>query len=717
MRYFIFSLWILLSVPVVTAQTVDPKFDAYLASERQLLPVDGELLYDCSKLSGYHLVSSSGNLADRRDVDDDTLPFSKAFHINVKNVGENQWEPQFQTPSNQIDIDKGDMLFWVVWAKGIDYPNENDHGRAILYAQLNKSPWTGIASLDMLLLKEWRKFYVYGKAQRDFAKDEMVVTVHLGFFEQELEIGGFIALNLGKGINPDELPGSEVTYVGRDPNAPWRAQAAERIERIRKSDITIQVKNKNDEPVKNASVQVEMKKHAFHFGSFLDYDITESSQRAQNYRDEFLNLFNAATTPFYMGDGNWGWYASESAKNDYREKAEWLESHNLHAKGHVLIWPAWRWMPPFFEEKADNPQELRQALIKHLETVVPVGRDRGVVQWDVVNEPYNNHDVMDILGGEVIADWFNKVHEIHPEARLILNETGVITGGGNPKVQDNLARIVGLLQSKDAALHGLGFQGHFSSGLTSPEKLLEIFDRFAEYGLPLQITEFDINIDDENAQADYTRDFLTTVFSHPAFDKFIMWGFYEPVQWRPRGAMIREDWSYKPNYDAFVALVYEKWWTDENGATNREGVYTTNGFHGTYHITAAYDDATTTLENVKLDTNGLDITIQIPTTETGVSSNSITPDDFYLKPNQPNPFNPSTAIRYGLDKTTNIQLAIYDLHGRLVQELVRGKKSAGEHRTIWNGKDRHGRPVSSGLYLARLEADNKFRTLKMTLLQ
>lgn len=125
----------------------------------------------------------------------------------------------------------------MVWARAINTPEENDHGRAILYAQLNKSPWTGIASRDMMLLEEWQKFYVYGEAQRHFATDEMVVTVHLGFYEQELEIGGFIALKLGKGIDPDELPGSEVTYAGRDPNALWRAEAADRIERIRKSNV------------------------------------------------------------------------------------------------------------------------------------------------------------------------------------------------------------------------------------------------------------------------------------------------------------------------------------------------------------------------------------------------------------------------------------------------------------------------------------------------
>ncbi len=80
------------------------------------------------------------------------------------------------------------------------------------------------------------------------------------------------------------------------------------------------------------------------------------------------------------------------------------------------------------------------------------------------------------------------------------------------------------------------------------------------------------------------------------------------------------------------------------------------------------------------------------------------PARFALAQNFPNPFNPETAIRYTLPAESQVKLAVYDLSGRLVATLSEGAKSAGEHEARWNGRDSFGNPVTSGLYLYRLEA-------------
>jgi len=77
---------------------------------------------------------------------------------------------------------------------------------------------------------------------------------------------------------------------------------------------------------------------------------------------------------------------------------------------------------------------------------------------------------------------------------------------------------------------------------------------------------------------------LTVAFSQPAVKAFLMWGFWEGAHWRPTGAMLRRDWSAKPNYDIYRDLVFKKWWTDASGKTNRTGIYTTRGFLGEYDI-------------------------------------------------------------------------------------------------------------------------------------
>ncbi len=88
-----------------------------------------------------------------------------------------------------------------------------------------------------------------------------------------------------------------------------------------------------------------------------------------------------------------------------------------------------------------------------------------------------------------------------------------------------------------------------------------------------------------------------------------------------------------------------------------------------------------------------------------------------LHPNSPNPFNPSTTISLNLAKAGFAQLKIYNLKGQLIKSLIKGSLSAGHHRLVWNGLDENSRPVASGVYLYRLEADGFVNTRKMLLMK
>ena len=76
------------------------------------------------------------------------------------------------------------------------------------------------------------------------------------------------------------------------------------------------------------------------------------------------------------------------------------------------------------------------------------------------------------------------------------------------------------------------------------------------------------------------------MFSHPAVTGVLMWGFWEGRHWRPRAAMVRKDWTLKPNGQAWMDLVEKQWWTDERGKTGPDGEYKIRGFLGDYEITA-----------------------------------------------------------------------------------------------------------------------------------
>jgi hypothetical protein len=88
-----------------------------------------------------------------------------------------------------------------------------------------------------------------------------------------------------------------------------------------------------------------------------------------------------------------------------------------------------------------------------------------------------------------------------------------------------------------------------------------------------------------------------------------------------------------------------------------------------------------------------------------------------LLQNRPNPFNPSTAIPFVLPEAGRVRLRVFDLEGRLVRTLVDGVRPAGRQEVRWDGRDDRGRPVSSGVYLVRLEAAGEKLSRKMVLLR
>jgi len=88
-----------------------------------------------------------------------------------------------------------------------------------------------------------------------------------------------------------------------------------------------------------------------------------------------------------------------------------------------------------------------------------------------------------------------------------------------------------------------------------------------------------------------------------------------------------------------------------------------------------------------------------------------------LKPNFPNPFNPSTTIIYTIPQTANTNLSIYNLKGQLVKTLVNDTVNVGEHRVVWNGTDNNGQSVSSGVYFYRLTTNGHSETRKMMLMK
>ncbi|HPF36918.1 MAG TPA: FlgD immunoglobulin-like domain containing protein, partial [Candidatus Krumholzibacteria bacterium] len=88
-----------------------------------------------------------------------------------------------------------------------------------------------------------------------------------------------------------------------------------------------------------------------------------------------------------------------------------------------------------------------------------------------------------------------------------------------------------------------------------------------------------------------------------------------------------------------------------------------------------------------------------------------------LNQNHPNPFNPSTTIKFDLPQRGRVDLKIYALDGSLVRTLVSEALDPGRHDVTWQGRDDSGRQAASGTYFYRLTADGKTLVRKMTLMK
>ena len=129
----------------------------------------------------------------------------------------------------------------------------------------------------------------------------------------------------------------------------------------------------------------------------------------------------------------------------------------------------------------------------------------------------------------------------------------------------------------------------------------------------------------------------------------------------------------------------------------------------TYNVTAVYDGG--------WESDWSDDAI-VEVTE---SNNILIPVRTELAGNYPNPFNPTTTIKFALKEDSNVNIKIYNIKGAVVRTLVNGQLNAAYHEVVWDGKDNAGRITSSGLYFYKMDSEgNSGRytsTKKMILLK
>jgi GH35 family endo-1,4-beta-xylanase len=514
-------------------------------------------------------------------------PFPSALRLTNRQRMQQFWDFQVVVPVPKA-VKKGDVMLVQFWARTLSSADETGEGRVEVYYQKNAPDYRKDLSRTVSLAKAWTPYHYPFVIAADRGPGEAALCFGTGFNVQAIEIAEVRLLRFPAGVTTAQLPRTPATYPGQAAEAPWRAAAAARIDAHRKADLTVQVIDAEGKPVPEAEIRVEMRRHAFPFGSIVSGVLLQQDETGRLYRQKLQELFNASGTENALKwppwEGEWGaGHSREAAINTLK----WLKENDFRViRGHVMVWPSWANLPKSLQElKNQDPKAIPERVRQHIREIATATRGL-VTEWDVLNEPRANHDLMDLYGREIMADWFRCAREVLPDSDLYINDYSILNGDGpGSGPHDAYRQTIQFLLDQKAPVTGIGFQGHIGSSLKDPAQVYRTLEDFAQLGLKMRVTEFDIDTDDEQAQADYTRDFMTVLFSHPGIVGFQMWGFWEGSHWKPRSAMYRRNWEEKPNARAYKDLVFKQWWTDATATTDAQGTARVRGFLGDYRVT------------------------------------------------------------------------------------------------------------------------------------
>lgn len=528
-------------------------------------------------------------------VDASHESFNQALKVEVLKPKGDFWDGQILIPLNKA-VKKDDVMLIRVFFRTTFTTAESGSGFTTVFMEGPSPDYTKYVVREIISDSEWQEYLIPLQVTQDFAKDELQLKFGVGAGDkaQTYELGGIELYNYSHSLSINDLPKTALSYEGRAEDADWRIAAASRIERHRKGDFSITLKNSNGELLINTPIEVDFERHAYHFGSVIAAEmLLESSNNGDKYRKVLLNNFNQSGTE---NDLKWAPWIGEWGQSFNRQQTldalAWLKSHDFYIRGHVLVWPSKRNLPNLMqaylpEDSSQADPAAKQVVLEHIDDITQA-TNAYIDEWDVLNEPFDNHYLMDAFGESVMLDWFNQARIDLPVQALYINDYSILSGGGrNSAHQQHYQDTIDYLVTNNSPITGLGLQSHFSENLTPITTIFDLIERYhtAFPSLAIRATEFDINTLDESLQADFTRDFLTIFFSHPATVGVQAWGFWAGRHWIPEGAMYTQDWREKPNAQAWNKLIYQTWWNDFSGRTNDSGIYQQRGFYGDYRVT------------------------------------------------------------------------------------------------------------------------------------
>lgn len=391
------------------------------------------------------------------------------------------------------------------------------------------------------------------------------------------------------------------------------------VELYRKGNAKLNIVDKDGNPIKGAKIVVKQTKHEFkHGANIFMLDEFENDEKSKIYREEFKNIFNLATVPFYWSDlepeQGKPRYTPDSPKI-YRRPAtdlcvDYCLENGIEPKCHCLNYdnftPEWQKVADVPTQKAQLEKRFRE-LAERYAKVIP--------SWEVTNETLQGHlapRTKFYFEDDHLSWSYRMADRYFPLNRLIINDYDVWDVAflhDRSKYYMQIERLLKLDHISHLDSIGMQFHSFFSKAdepiraLTryNPMHLFEVMDRYAMLGKKLQITEmtlpaYSAETEDEEVQAQLLKEVYSVFFSHPAMEAIIYWNLVDGyAAFAPQGDMtsgenkfhgglMRFDLSKKPAFHMIKKLFSEDWHTELEIASDEGGNASFRGFYGSYDV-------------------------------------------------------------------------------------------------------------------------------------